>query len=271
MRSLPAPLRLKLIFLWRHGRLPDLDGAARFNDLVQARKLRDRDPRLATLSDKVAVKTFVANRVGREWVIPTLWHGVELPATPRWPLPFVVKSRHGCNQIAFVRTGREDWRRIRRRARGWMKASYGTWLDEWLYRGIAPGLLAEPFIGSDGVLPVDYKVFVFGGRAEFIQVHLEREHEHRRVIFDRNWRRVSEAGGGYPARPASFDRMIEAAEALACGFDFVRVDLYDPGPHPLFGEMTFYPGSGLDPFHPASLDALLGACWTRARLYAPSW
>jgi TupA-like ATPgrasp len=55
--------------------------------------------------------------------------------------------------------------------------------------------------------------------------------------------------------------MIEGAEALAHDIDFVRVDLYDLGGKPRFGEMSFYPGSGLDPFDPISLDAMLGRCW----------
>lgn len=55
--------------------------------------------------------------------------------------------------------------------------------------------------------------------------------------------------------------MIEGAEILADGFDFVRIDFYDVEAVPRFGEMTFYPGSGLDPFDPPLLDAMLGQCW----------
>jgi len=41
----------------------------------------------------------------------------------------------------------------------------------------------------------------------------------------------------------------------------VRVDFYEIDGHPRFGEMTFYPGSGLDPFDPPALDAMLGDRW----------
>jgi hypothetical protein len=40
---------------------------------------------------------------------------------------------------------------------------------------------------------------------------------------------------------------------------------------PLFGEMTFYPGSGLDRFRPAEYDRLFGSCWLKARRQARSW
>ncbi|HCB74662.1 MAG TPA: hypothetical protein DEP91_00545, partial [Sphingomonas bacterium] len=61
--------------------------------------------------------------------------------------------------------------------------------------------------------------------------------------------------------PAALARMIEGAETLGAGFDFVRVDLYDIAGTPRFGELTFYPGSGLDRFDPPSLDRLLGRLW----------
>lgn len=270
------PWRVLLTYLWRHGRLPRLASPVLFNELVQARKLLDRDERLPLLTDKVLVKRFVAERIGPSWVTPTLWHGSRLPAAAPWKLPFVLKSRHGSNQITFVRSASEDWSAIQKRAQRWQRSAYGLWLDEWGYRHIERGLLVEPFIGTAGVLPIDYKFFVFGGRAEFVQVHLNRESAHRRVIFDRAWRRVSaephtlDDFGKLPP-PSSLPRMIEAAEALAVDTDFVRVDLYDTKPHPSFGELTFYPGSGLDPFEPKSLDALFGTYWLQARSTRPTW
>ncbi len=270
------PWRVLLTYLWRHGRLPRLANPVLFNELVQARKLLDRDERLPLLSDKVLVKRFVAERIGPSWVTPTLWHGSRLPAAPPWKVPFVLKSRHGSNQTAFVRSASEDWSAVQKRAEKWQRSAYGLWLDEWAYRHIERGLLVEPFIGTDGVLPVDYKFFVFGGRVEFVQVHLNRESAHRRVIFNRAWRRVSaerhkrEAFEELPP-PSSLPLMIEAAEALAVETDFVRVDLYDTKPHPSFGELTFYPGSGLDPFEPRSLDALFGTYWLQARSTRPTW
>lgn len=58
--------------------------------------------------------------------------------------------------------------------------------------------------------------------------------------------------------------MIEGAEALAHDLDFVRIDFYEIDGRPRFGEMTFYPGSGLDPFDPAELDIIMGALWLSA-------
>ena len=260
-----ARLRIKLCYLVRHQKHLNLAAPATFNELVQRRKLLNRDQRMVTLADKVAVKSHVAALLGDEWVIPTLWHGSELPEESVWPHPFVLKSRHGCNQNIFVRERDIDWAPVRARAKKWVKRPYGSWLDEWLYGHIPRGLLVEPFVGTDGELPLDYKIFVFGGRATHVQVHLEREKRHRWIVFDRNWTRVSAAtADADPVRPKSLDRMLNAAETLARGIDFVRCDFYEIDGAPLFGEMTFYPGSGLDKFNPVTLDSEFGQYWLDA-------
>lgn len=55
--------------------------------------------------------------------------------------------------------------------------------------------------------------------------------------------------------------MIAAAAELGRDFDFMRIDLYDAGGEPWFGEFTPYPGSGLMPILPVSYDRELGALW----------
>ena len=55
--------------------------------------------------------------------------------------------------------------------------------------------------------------------------------------------------------------MIDVAEILAQGFDFVRVDLYQVNEQVKFGEMTFSPGAGLEVFTPQVYDRILGDLW----------
>lgn len=259
-----APARVALTYWWRHGRVPDLRTPTTFTERVQLRKLADRDIRMPKLADKVEVKRIVADRLGRDWVIPTLWHGDALPDAPAWPYPFVLKSRHGCNQNAFIHNDSLGWDRLQRRVAGWMHP-YGGWLDEWLYAHVPMGVLVEPFMGTGRTLPVDYKFYVFGGRVAYVQVHLGRGGRHRWIVLDRDWRRVSSpSADADPPRPDCLSAMIAAAEEMGTGFDFVRVDLYDIGGRPMFGEMTFYPGSGLDRFDPPALDVAMGRRWAEA-------
>ena len=152
-----------------------------------------------------------------------------------------------------------------------MQGHYGQLLDEWIYSQIPLGLLVEPFIGASETFPIDYKIFVFGGRAVCVKVDRDRELGHWRAIYDLNWAPIW-VPKGWPQTdpPPSLSRMIEAAEALAADFDFARVDFYDVDGKPRFGEITFYPGSGLSPL-PRSLDLWLGSKWTAARSKVPAY
>jgi TupA-like ATPgrasp len=260
-------LRLWLIFGWRHRRALRLSDPRRLTDRIQRRKLADRDPAMVDWTDKLRAKAMASDLLGPDWVTPTLWTGMVLPAEPNWPVPFVVKSRHGCNQNAFVRNEGFDWARLRRRARRWIARPYGRLLDEWAYRDVPRGLVVEPFVGSTGALPVDYKIFVFGGRASHVQVHLDRAGDHRWLVLDRDWRVVEGQGiDETPERPASLSRLLAAAETIGAPFDFVRVDFYEVDGQPRFGELAFYPGSGLLPVRPDSLDLVWGRLWRAAEM-----
>ena len=56
--------------------------------------------------------------------------------------------------------------------------------------------------------------------------------------------------------------MLEIAEALGAGVDFVRVDLYCLERRVVFGELTNYPLAGRAAFEPAEFDRWLGGWWT---------
>lgn len=261
---LSARARITLCYLWRHGRLPDLARAPRFTEMVQRRKLFDRDPRQTRRMDKLAAKAEVAALLGREWCTPTAWSGMRLPEAPPFEFPAIVKARHGCNQYRVLRAPPTAgaWARLQALGRRWTSKPYGFWLDEWAYRDTPRGLLAEPLIGGDA-LPLDYKVYVFGGRATHVQLHLDRAGDHRWILHDRDWRPLVPSSE-VPPPPRSLAAMLEAAEALAAGEDFLRVDFYEVAGRPLFGEFCLYPGSGLDPFAADWIDFELGALWHAA-------
>jgi TupA-like ATPgrasp len=240
-----------------------------FNEKVQRLKLLNRDPRLPEREDKILVKEFVGERLGNEWVTPTLWQGEYLPPLEQrhWPIPFVIKANNGCGWNVFVRTESDlNWPHIERLVAEWRRAPFGIDMGEWLYGEIKPGLLVEPFLGDVSKLPVDYKLWTFGGRVRFVEVITDRENGLKTTMFDPDWHRLPFTVGYLPdprpiPKPASLDRMIKAAEVLAEDFPFVRIDFYEIDNHPRFGEMTFYPGSGHDAFNPLEWDAKAGALW----------
>ena len=257
-----ARWRVGLFYWWRHGRWPDLDAPQRFTEWVQWRKLNDRRHGLAMLTDKAHAKTIAETRIGSEHVIPTLWLGADLPAVAPWAMPFIIKANHGCGQYLVVRNA-ADYARARAVAPLWTANAYGGLLDEWHYRAARRLLLVEPFIGGEA-LPLDYKVYVFGGRAEVVQLHVGRGRRHRWSQFDRAWRPLSDDPISAPA-PARLADLLAAAEAMAGPEEFLRVDFYCEGGRLQFGEYCLYPGSGLDPFRPDALDLALGERWSAAR------
>ncbi len=268
LRLLVKRARIHIIYFWRHRRRLNLSKPKRFTELVQARKLHPRNVVISRLIDKIKVKHFVAAQIGRDWVIPTLWHGTRLPDHPISASPVIVKSSHGCNQYVVFHPETGDWADIKRKAAKWIRRPYGRWLDEGYYADVEPAVLIEPFMSPNGDLPVDYKLYVFGGKVAFVQVHVGRGAHHRWALFDRGWQRISKETCSGIGPPISLTDMIEAAEILAANIDFVRIDFYEIAGKPLFGEMTFYPGSGLDPFYPECIDAIMGDLWLEAQLKA---
>lgn len=263
--AVSARMRVELCYLWGHGRRPDLRKAARFTEKVQLRKLHDRDPRHPALMDKLAAKAMAARTLGPEWTIETLWSGETLPGPGALAAPAIVKARHGCNQYEVFRDPPSpgQWAALGRRSKRWMATAYGGWLDEWAYRDVPRGILAEPLITGTGPLPVDYKIYVFGGHATHVQVHLGRGARHRWLLHDRTFTPLV-PGAERTSAPGSLTAMLDAAETLAKGQDFLRVDFYEVEGRPLFGEFCLYPGSGLDPFAEDWIDFELGRLWNLA-------
>ena len=252
-------------YLWRHGRVPNLAAPRLFTEWVQWRKLADRSAGHPSLMDKLAAKRLAAGALGREWTIPTLWSGDDPLEIPRFAFEIMIKARHGCNQFARIgaRSSGQDWQRVLTRAQRWTAKRYGALLQEWAYRDVPRGVLAEPFVSDDGTLPLDYKIYVFGGRATHVQVHLGRASQHRWILHDRDWKQLVPALDA-PPPPVSLPAMLQAAERLAAEEVFLRVDFYEVGRRPLFGEFCLYPGSGLDPFAAPWIDAELGDLWQEA-------
>ena len=264
--ALPSSVSLSLQYFRAHRSLPNLRSPRTFSEKIQFRKLYDRDPRLPLLADKILVKDYVTERLGKDWVIPTLWSGRQLPprAARGWVPPYVIKTNHGSGRNIFVKI-EPNWDKIERWCESWLRQTWQPHEFQWLYSQIAPQVLVEPHIGSADSLPLDYKFFVFAGRVEYIHVHTDRQKGHKSVFFNRDWQQQPFMLE-YPLetreieRPAHLTEMISAAETLAADISFVRVDLYDVE-RPLFGEMTFYPGSGYDRFAPRIWDSRFGEMW----------
>lgn len=269
LAAAPAEISVSIDYWVRHRYLPSLRNPQTFSEKISARKLFDRDPRLPMLADKARAKEYVTGILGNQWIIPTLWTGRALPprAERMWPVPYVLKAIHSSGQNLFLRQESDIvWDEIEPKVQGWLTSRHAPYFQEWLYSQIPPGLIAEPYLGTGNIHPVDYKFLVFGGRVRWIQVDTDRAQSHKRAFFDADWNRQP-FQLEFPletrpvAPPKSLRAMIAAAEKLGSAFDFVRVDFYEVNEAPLFGELTFYPGSGRERFSPRSFDLEFGRQW----------
>ena len=59
-------------------------------------------------------------------------------------------------------------------------------------------------------------------------------------------------------KPDGMDEMFDLAAKLSKGYPFVRVDLYNINGKIYFGELTFFPASGLDPNRLPETDLYFG-------------
>lgn len=212
----------------------------------------------------------MASVLGADWVVPTIWSGTDLSSVDLTAIakPFVVKANHGSGWNIFVRSDAElDVQSIHQKCADWLNRKYGSREGEWHYSYIKPQILIEPFLGDPTELPIDYKFFVFHGKVHFIQVDVGRQKDHRRFFYSRDWQKQPftikhPLEDGEFTRPHSLPVMLAAVESIARGFDFVRMDFYEINHTPLFGEITFSPGSGLQHFYPATWDTIMGQYWT---------
>ncbi len=105
----------------------------------------------------------------------------------------------------------------------------------------------------------------FGGKVKCLFTCTERFSKEglKVTFFDRDWKKMLFARH-YPvsaksiSRPENYDEMIKLAEALSKDIPFVRVDFYEINHKIYFGELTFYPGSGMEEFEPEEWDLKIG-------------
>lgn len=236
--------------------------------------LSEREPQLTLFCDKLGVRDFVATRIGPPYLVPLLWSGTDPRSIPFDELPsrFVIKTNHGCAyNILVPDKGKLDVPAAISQLDRWLKRNFcnSTYLGiSWGYKNIPPRILIEEYLEENGQPPVDYKMYCFGKRVEFLTVHYDRFRDHKTRSFDRKFAPYDfsydfEQWNGTCERPANFDEMVSVAEALAEGSEFVRVDLYSLGEKVYFSELTPYPGGVSTKFLPRSTDLALGQQWKK--------
>lgn len=262
-----------LYALGRVGYLPRIDAPETFVEKLLWLRRYYRHPRMPQLADKLEVRSYVAEvapecRTPEVFTIAEHADAFDFDALPERA---VIKSTHACGHVAFW-SPEIDREALRDRLRGWLATRYERHANEWVYAHIRPRVFAEADLSdARGRPPTDYKLLVFNGVVDHVQLVDGRKEGLYWRYFDRQWRQLpvfrstkpggppSPPRGAPPAKPERFDTMVAAAERLAQSFPFVRVDCYLHDDEVYVGEMTFFPASGHPDYVPASFDRVLGA------------
>ena len=255
----------RLLFWLNVGYWPDLDNPRSFNEKIVWLKLNWRDPRLPILSDKILAKKYVLCKTDKIKVPNVLFITKNPDNIPFDSLPnrCVIKPNHASGKIIFFDSSISNINEIKNMCKDWISKPYGLEKGEWAYQSIERKIFGEELLlDESGNIPIDYKIYVFNGKAKYIFVVYDRFIDPKICLYDINWNLLkverSYQMGKYTLPPKSLEDMIKIAEELSDNLVFVRVDMYVVNEEIYFGEFAFYPGSGLKPFIPVEFDFMLG-------------
>ena len=235
----------------------------------------NRRPEYSLMVDKYSVKDYVAEKIGRQYIIPTLgvWDSFDEIDFDSLPDKFVLKTTHGGGGGGVIicrNKGTFDMSVAREKLNRSMADDCFTKTREWPYKEVPHRIIAEKLLevrpSDTGDLP-DYKWFCFGGEPRYCQVIQNRSSNETIDFFDTEWNHqefvgLSPTAGPatvYPAKPANLETQISIARELSKDIPFSRIDLYETDGNTYFGEITLYPASGFGMFRPDQYNEMLGA------------
>lgn len=261
---------LKLIYLFELHKWPDLKHPKTFNEKLQWLKLHDRKPEYTTMVNKYAVKDYVAGIIGKEHIIPTLgvWNRFDDIDFDSLPNRFVLKTTHGGGGMAVIICKDKasfDKARARRVLEKSLHSDIYRNYREWPYKDVPKRIIAEKYMQADNEDSLDdYKIHNFNGTPKVILVCKNRFKSEAMAesFFTDKWEHLDIRRPGHPnpdiEKPDNLQELLKLAEVLSKDIPFARTDFYILNGKVYFGEITFYPASGLSPFFPQKYDKILG-------------
>lgn len=277
-RWLPDKPYLQLLYRFKMRHRLDLKNPKTFTEKIQWLKIYDYKPEYTRMVDKLAAKDYVAERIGEEYIIPTLgvWDSVDDIDWDSLPDQFVLKTTHGGGGGGVVVCSDKanfDKEKAKKKLEISMKSNAGKTYREKPYLNVPRKIIAEKFMAvhkpkhNDVVADLpDYKFFCFNGEPHYCQVIRDRSTKETIDFYDMEWNHMSFVGlnpivknGIEPvAKPIHLETMKDICRKLSKDIKFSRIDLYVINDKEYFGEITFYPAAGFGEFTPADWNERLG-------------
>ena len=135
---------------------------------------------------------------------------------------------------------------------------------EWPYKDVKPRIIIEKYMEDTSAKElIDYKVMCFNGQPKMTFTCTERFKDGLKVtFFDLDWNKLP-FERKYPSsnveikKPKNYKKMLDFSKILSKNLRFIRVDWYEINGKLYFGELTFYPGTGMEVFSPEEWDKTL--------------
>ena len=261
---------LKLLYFFSIGKSLNLNNPQTFAEKLQWLKLYNRRPEYTKMVDKYEAKRYVADLIGFKYIIPTLgvWDKVEDIDFDTLPNQFVLKCTHDSGGVIICKNKAElDIVAAKKKLRKALKRRYYLQNREYPYKNVVPRIIAEQYmVDESGYELKDYKVFCFNGVAKYCQVVEGRNSIMTADFYDREWLHLPlHQPQRYPfaevlhKEPSCVNDLWKCAEKLAVNIPFVRVDFYIVNNKIYFGELTFFPASGIGGIKPREWDNIWGS------------
>ena len=240
-----------------------------FNEKLQWLKVHDHKPEYTIMVDKYAAKQYVADRIGEEYIIPTLgiWEHFDDIDFDSLPNQFVLKCTHDSGGLVICKDKRTlNKEAAKKKIEKCLKRNYYWSGREWPYKNVPPRIIAEKYMSEDGNEEInDYKLMCFNSKvkATFVCSNRFSDEGLNVTFYDADWKRMPferhyPASSSEISKPKTYEEMVLLAERLAQQIPFLHVDFYEVKGKPYFGDLTFFPGSGFEEFNPDEWDKTLG-------------
>ncbi len=235
-------------------KFPDLINCQDFNDKIQWLKLFDQDKLQIQCSDKLRVRDYVEEKVGRKYLVPMYQAVSEFSQINFNDLPesFVMKTNHDSGTVVLVKEKHKlNIAKAKKRLGDSLQRKFGWSVGEWAYSFVSPMIIVEEYIEPESITPpADYKFYCINGEVKFCHYIYDRGANSKEQLLTPEGDDLKtplhskfELGTGF-VKPSNWEEMLNVASKVSAGFKCVRVDLFSSNGNIYVGEMTFWPMAG---------------------------
>lgn len=268
---LPDEEFIRRLYKANRGKELNLENPRTFNEKLQWMKLYDRNPVYVVTSDKYAVRDYVKEKIGEEYLIPLIgvWDDPDDIDFSALPEQFVLKCNHnsGTGMCICKDKSKLNTEKVKKALKKGLNEDYFLCSREWQYKDIKRRIVGEKFMSEiDADDLINYKIYCFNGEPKLFHISSNMAaHNGARLSFlDLDWNPLPFCRQDYPPfeelppQPDSKEEMLEVSRKLSESLPFMRVDLYEISGKVYFSELTLDPCGGYSPFEPENWDLKLG-------------